>query len=150
MKDREIRAIFIILIILFVILLIIGIVKIIESITARDELITLSLIMLLDNPFGSFALSIYLKYGGQGPNFSNFISGVVMIIIGIVGPIISIIIYNKFELIKTFFKNWENKFESKYNRKVKKDFPSKFCPACKAPLKKIPPCECEYCGSFLK
>ncbi|NVM03790.1 MAG: hypothetical protein HWN67_15780 [Candidatus Helarchaeota archaeon] len=151
MKKKQKKLILIVLIIACIISLIIGIGITLNSVIKKDRLFILSLGIFMDDPSSSIFIFGYLIAGGQGPNFSYYVSGVVMIIIGVVGTIISIIGLKILITESTSIGSPGHRpVKIYYLDRTRKALSTRYCPACKAPLRKTPPCECEYCGSFIK
>ncbi|MFX1450904.1 MAG: hypothetical protein ACFFCM_08680 [Promethearchaeota archaeon] len=101
-------------------------------------------------------IKIAIYYGVLKPNSSSDIIAIVMIIIGLVGVIFQIIIcFSEMSSEMLDFKytvpvTTTFKPAGVYNIRTRKKITIKKCPACKAPLKKTPPCECDYCGTVLE
>ncbi|MFX0132226.1 MAG: hypothetical protein ACFFDN_01140 [Candidatus Hodarchaeota archaeon] len=150
-KQQKLKII-IIIILAFIILLIIGVTLIIN---AQKDSRDANLLLLASAVAGLESLmKILIGFGfGIRPYFPIFVSGIIMIIIGIAGTIISIIFYKYPEIISRI-QSYEYRLP-KYKRSSiyrikRKGITIKKCPACHAPLKKSPPCECEHCGTMLE
>ena len=139
------------LFIFFIILLIIGLAteSNIDAQRARADLLLFVSIMN-DSKHYTIILLLYL---GFKPYFITFINGIAMILVGCVGVLSLLINYSK--KIRSKIENYTNKLlegkrNSKYRVKRRKKIVISKCPACHAPLRKKPPCECEYCGAILE
>ncbi|NVM03792.1 MAG: hypothetical protein HWN67_15790 [Candidatus Helarchaeota archaeon] len=159
MKNEIKIIIFAAIIITCIIFIIIGIFTVVNAFRGRMQLMNLPFyIIFFTDPFDSsfdstfdsmFFIMMYLMFG-EGPYYLNFVSGVVMIIISLIVLIVSLIIFNKTRESKPIFSSYQpSKPRRIYRVKKRKKYKTNYCPACKAPLKKSPPCECEYCGRIV-
>ncbi|MFX0132227.1 MAG: hypothetical protein ACFFDN_01145 [Candidatus Hodarchaeota archaeon] len=154
MKKPYKKILLTIAIIIFTIIGIFGGITFIYSFIIRDENETVSYVIWLLYGFKSQSLIFtYLFNLSRSPYF-YFIRGFLLLILGIIGPVISISIYISYKTSpkpKSHIKGTRLfKTRSRYRIKSGKGLSLARCPGCKAPLKKIPPCECEYCGSIIK
>ncbi len=146
------------IIIICIIFIIIGIVTVVNAFRGRMQLMNLTFILpIFIDPFSDtfddvfnfmFFYSMYLMFG-EGPYYSNFVSGVAMIIISVIVLFVSLIIFNKTRSKPVYSSYQHIKPRSIFRVRKRKKIEITFCPACKAPLRKSPPCECEYCGRLI-
>ncbi|MFX1450906.1 MAG: hypothetical protein ACFFCM_08690 [Promethearchaeota archaeon] len=156
MKKKAKVGILSIIIILFLILIIFGWITLIYSdkVTNRDLLIRI--MAFYEYGFSpNSLLIIYVLYLASKP-FQIQGIGLMMILLGIFGQIVSIFYYIGSEYSYKFKKYYKSPKSKKLKsisistRGPKRGITISKCPACKAPLKKTPPCECDYCGAILK
>jgi hypothetical protein len=155
-EDRQILGFIIIILIICIISLIDGIAIILGFQQKTKELTILLIISIYSNLESLVAILIIMGMGFQSYS-PEFISGILMIVIGVLGSVVSIIFY-KYPAIQALSATYTYPATEyrKYRpspiikRRPRKKLTLSKCPACQAPLRKKPPCECEYCGSIVK
>ncbi|NVM03791.1 MAG: hypothetical protein HWN67_15785 [Candidatus Helarchaeota archaeon] len=102
-------------------------------------------------------IRIILLFEALKPYYSTSIIGFVMIGIGIVGLIFQLIMYEQSKIVSgmvsyKYIRPAYRAFEpsARYKIEPRRKMTMRKCPACHAPLRKKPPCECEYCGAILE
>ncbi len=155
-EDRQILGFIIIIIIICIISLIIGIATILGFQQKTKKLTILLITSIYINLESLVEILIIIGMGFQSYS-PEFISGILMTVIGVLGSVVSIIIY-KYPAIQALSTSYAYPATDyrKYRpgpiirRRPQKKLTLSKCPACHAPLRKKPPCECEYCGSIVK
>ncbi|MFX1450905.1 MAG: hypothetical protein ACFFCM_08685 [Promethearchaeota archaeon] len=153
LDDQKKKRLLIFVFFICISLFIIGIILIINLQINRDSSVTLLLAANISK-VEALVQIILLSFMFR-PNLPIFQSGVLLIVIGSVGTILSIIIYKNPDFLselKSYDDILPEKRRSALIHKIntEKIITISKCPACNAPLKKSPPCECDYCGNVLK
>ncbi len=153
-----------ILIIICIVSIIIGGVNIFYSQRNRFSVnsfrIMIFLLLFSSSSNEDILLMTTILYELLKPYSSTVIIGFFMILIGIVGIIFQFAFYENSKEEKrrsSQYSSYEPIERRPYRdisqavskRRLKRKILIKKCPACHAPLRKKPPCECEYCGTVL-
>ncbi|MFX1450903.1 MAG: hypothetical protein ACFFCM_08675 [Promethearchaeota archaeon] len=155
LNDVQKSIIRLILIIFCIIFIMIGAFNFFSIQRNQFNITAISMISLIFN--NESLLQFIILYGALNPYSSTSIIGLLMIIIGIGGLFFQGILY-KSSKISSGMVGYKysipasREFEpiATYTRRSVKKIRIKKCPACHAPLRKSPPCECEYCGTILE
>ncbi len=143
---------------LFFILLIFGIITLTDINKKTSELDNIAYILFTNgNLPHEFLLQYYFFYREffipkSDSGFGLIGGGIIGIVISIFSYLISITEFQYSHPTKTHvsYRRKPSYRIKKFRIKTKKKLILSKCPACKAPLKKSPPCECDFCGSVIK
>ncbi|MFX0132225.1 MAG: hypothetical protein ACFFDN_01135 [Candidatus Hodarchaeota archaeon] len=145
-----------ILIIICIISIIIGGVNVFYSQRNRFSVnifrIMILLLLFLSSSNEDILTMTIVLYEILKPYSSTVIIGFFMIGIGILGLFFQGILYESSKIRVSGvsrYRSYEPITPVLYRRIPKRRIRIKKCPACHAPLRKKPPCECEYCGTVL-
>lgn len=150
--------IFLIILAIFFILLVFGIMALTDVNKKTSEIDTIAYILFTNGNlpdefllhYASLYRDIFIPKSDVGYGLIG--GGIIGIGISIFSYLISITEFQYSYPTKTTvsYRKKPSYRMKKFRIKTRKKLILSKCPACKAPLKKSPPCECEFCGSVIK
>ncbi|MFX0132224.1 MAG: hypothetical protein ACFFDN_01130 [Candidatus Hodarchaeota archaeon] len=150
LEEQKKSRILIIFSIISIIILIIGIISIVYITVQRNQ--KLAMVMVFNFMAKNTLVQILLLSNLLYPDTIAFQASILMIVFGFVGILMVIIMYKNPEFLETYEETLPEKRKPALLYKIRPEqkITISKCPACHAPLKEKPPCECDYCGTILE